>query len=115
MPSVRQAIGAWGEDRVAQWYAERGLTVVARNWRCGRGELDLVVTGPGTIVFCEVKTRRGTSHGSPFDAVTHDKQRRIRRLALQYLDAHPQHRAPILRFDVAGVTRAGVEVLEAAF
>ena len=110
-----QTLGAWGEDRVAQWYTERGLTVLARNWRCGRGELDLVVSGAGTIVFCEVKTRRGSSHGSPFDAVTHDKQRRIRRLALQYLDLHPHHRARTLRFDVAGVTPHGVEVLEAAF
>ncbi len=115
MPSVRQVLGAWGEDRVADWYAERGFTVVARNWRCGRGELDLVVAGPDSIVFCEVKTRRSTSHGSPFDAVTHDKQRRIRRLALQFLDAHPRHRARTLRFDVAGVTPDGVEVLEAAF
>ncbi|MEO1060068.1 MAG: YraN family protein [Actinomycetota bacterium] len=115
MPSVRQALGAWGEDRVAGWYVERGHTVLARNWRSGRGELDLVVAAPGTIVFCEVKTRRGTSHGSPFDAVTSDKQRRIRSLALRFLDAHPEHRARELRFDVAGVTPDGVEVIEAAF
>lgn len=115
MPSVRQALGAWGEDRVATWYVERGHTVVARNWRSGRGELDLVVARPGTLVFCEVKTRRGTSHGSPFDAITHDKQRRLRHLALRFLDAHPEHRARALRFDVAGVTPDGIEVIEAAF
>ncbi|MEM8903584.1 MAG: YraN family protein [Actinomycetota bacterium] len=115
MPSVRQVLGAWGEDQVARWYADRGMTVVARNWRSGRGELDLVAVAPDTVVFCEVKTRRTASHGSPFEAVTHDKRRRVRRLALRFLDAHPQHRARVLRFDVAGVTPDGIEVIEAAF
>lgn len=116
MPSVRQVLGAWGEDAAARWYEERGYKLVARNWRSGRGELDLIVATPGVLVVCEVKTRRTARFGSAFDAVTHDKRRRLRRLAMAFLDAHPQHRGRRLRFDVAGVSGNGdVEVLEAAF
>jgi putative endonuclease len=116
----RRALGVAGEDAVAEWYARAGYTVVDRNWRCRDGELDLVVSRDGVIVFCEVKTRRGTAFGAPFEAVTIAKQRRLRRLALQWLAAHPSHRAPGLRFDVASVMKVRgvapvIEVIEAAF
>ncbi|MEM9608017.1 MAG: YraN family protein [Actinomycetota bacterium] len=116
MPSVRQVLGAWGEEAATRWYREQGYEIVARNWRAGRGELDLVAATSGVLVVCEVRTRRSTSHGSAFDAVTHDKQRRVRRLAMAFLDAHPTHRGRRLRFDVAAVSRDGsVDVLESAF
>jgi putative endonuclease len=116
----RRALGVAGEDAVAEWYARAGYTVVDRNWRCREGELDLVVTRGGAIVFCEVKTRRGAAYGAPFEAVTFTKQRRLRTLALQWLAAHPEHRAPRLRFDVASVVAARgtapvIDVIEAAF
>ncbi len=116
----RRALGVAGEDAVADWYARAGYTVVDRNWRCREGELDLVVVRDRTIVFCEVKTRRGTAYGAPFEAVTVTKQRRIRTLALQWLAAHPANRAPTLRFDVASVVAARgtapvIDVIEAAF
>jgi putative endonuclease len=93
--------------------------VLDRNWRCREGELDLVLAKSSTVVFCEVKTRRGDSYGAPFEAVTHTKQRRLRVLAARWLDGNPQRGAQ-LRFDVASVTaRSGdefdVDVIEAAF
>ena len=107
-------LGSYGEDRVARWYTERGYVVVDRNWRCRQGELDLVVRGHGTLVFCEVKTRTSDRFGTPFEAVDARKQRRIRQLALLWLEAHDEPRTA-LRFDVAGVRGARVEVLEAAW
>lgn len=78
----RQALGRRGEELAAQLYAARGAQVLERNWRCRHGELDLVVREPdGTLVFCEVKTRSGTGFGSPADAITHAKGRRLRLLA----------------------------------
>jgi putative endonuclease len=122
--SSRQALGAAGEDLAAAWYEARGYTVVARNWRCREGELDLVLLHPdlasrGLVVFCEVKTRRGDAFGAPFEAVTAAKQRTIRSVALRWLAEHPQRGAD-LRFDVASVVaprcaKAVVEVIEAAF
>ena len=115
----RHRLGARGEDLVAAWYADRGATVVDRNWRVRAGELDLVVDVGGVLVFCEVKTRSGTGFGSPFEAVTAVKQRRLRALGAQWLAAHPGRWRGV-RFDVAAVlwprgARPVVEVVEGAF
>ena len=85
MTESTRALGARGEDAVARWYRGAGYQVLDRNWRCREGELDLIVARPGELVFCEVKTRRGTAFGAPFEAVTNAKQRRIRTLALRWL------------------------------
>ena len=114
MSERRRALGVEGEDLAAGWYESRGATVVARNWRCPAGELDLVVRDGSTIVFCEVKARTSSAFGSPLEAVTVDKQRRIRRLAAQWLGQSP-HRPARVRFDVVGVLGGQVEVVEDAF
>jgi putative endonuclease len=115
----RQELGRLGEALAASLLEAAGLRVVARNWRCRAGEIDLVAAGPGLLVFCEVKTRRGHGYGSPAAAVTPMKQARLRRLAAAYLGANaipPCH----VRFDVVAVTctrgyRPLVEHLEGAF
>jgi len=119
----RLDLGARGEDLAAEWYTSRGYTVLGRNWRCREGELDLVVTRDRCVVFCEVKTRRGAGFGVPAEAVTGEKQRRLRRLATRWLgEQGPSGSGGFaeVRFDVACVTlRAGgapeLEVIEAAF
>ena len=87
--------------------------MVARNWRCRDGELDLVLARGRTLVFCEVKTRSSASHGFPAEAVGRTKQLRIRRLALRWLEE--TGRRGELRFDVAAVLGGEVEVVEGAF
>jgi putative endonuclease len=114
MTAARRAYGAFGERVVATWYERRGCTVLARNWRCREGELDLVVRDGTTIVFCEVKARRTPALGGGFEAVTAAKQARLRRLAVRWLAESAEPRQAI-RFDVAAVTGSRVEVLEAAF
>jgi putative endonuclease len=111
-----QDLGRRGE-RVAERYLRRtGYTVLARNWRCPEGELDLVVTDGRRVVVCEVKTRSGENFGSPAQAVDTEKVNRIRRLARRWLDdvgLGPRE----VRFDVLGVywpagARPRVEHLE---
>jgi putative endonuclease len=95
-----------------------GYDVVARNWRCREGELDLVVASRSELVFCEVKTRSSDRFGVPAEAVTSAKQRRLRMLAARFLAEHPSARGAAgrrIRFDVAAVTGGRVEVIEAAF
>ena len=87
---------------------------MARNGRCANGELDLVLTRRGELVFCEVKTRSSRRFGHPVEAVTATKQRRIRQLALQWMNATGTRRRR-LRFDVAAVEHGHVEVWQAAF
>jgi putative endonuclease len=118
-PDRRRALGAAGERLVADWYTARGFDVIDRNWRCRDGEIDLVLRTGRTIVFCEVKTRTSTAFGTPAEAVTRDKQRRLRRLAGRWLD-DTGTRGADLRFDVASVLwppggDPTVDVIEAAF
>ena len=115
MTSTNRILGADGEATVALWYQARGYEVVARNWRCRDGELDLVLQGPGRLfVFCEVKTRTTELFGVPAEAVGRTKQARIRRLAARWLEDAPL-RPREIRFDVASVLGGEVEVLEGAF
>jgi putative endonuclease len=98
----RAALGAYGERVAVRLLTDAGLQVLDRNWRCRAGELDVVAREGSALVFCEVKTRRGSGFGHPVEAVTPVKRRRLRQLARAWLDAHDDH-APDLRFDVIGV------------
>ncbi|MHB8669756.1 MAG: YraN family protein [Acidimicrobiales bacterium] len=124
----------------AAWYRRRGYEVLARNWRCRHGELDLVLRRAEELVFCEVKTRSSEAFGLPAEAVTVAKRRRIRRLAAAWIHERRAVSAsppgsdagnPFgdrlgylqVRFDVAtvragffdGAQRLDVEVIEGAF
>ncbi|HEX3621267.1 MAG TPA: YraN family protein [Acidimicrobiales bacterium] len=114
MTQARRALGASGEAAVADWYSEHGYEVVARNWRCRAGELDLIVRRGRTFVFCEVKTRSSDAFGAPVEAITRDKQVRLRHLAARWLEDAPL-RPTEIRFDVASVLAGEIEVLEGAF
>jgi putative endonuclease len=112
---VRRRLGAAGEEAAAGWYSARGYEVVARNWRCREGEIDLIVRRGGTVVFCEVKARTSDAFGVPAEAVTRAKQQRLRRLAARWLAESAAGSAAEIRFDVASVLAGRVEVIEAAF
>ncbi len=114
MTGARRALGARGEELAASWYLDRGYEIVDRNWRCRDGEIDIVATRGSVLVVCEVKTRSSDAFGSPAAAVTPAKQRRLRRLAMAWLDGHGP-RGRHLRFDVAAVVGNTVTVIEGAF
>jgi putative endonuclease len=114
--AARLRLGAAGEERTASWYRAAGYEVVARNWRCREGEIDLICARGRTLVFCEVKTRSSLAYGHPAEAVTPTKQKRLRTLARIWLaEQDPPVRADAIRFDVAAVLPSGVDVIEAAF
>jgi len=112
---ARRALGVSGEQVVADWYCARGYELVARNWRCREGELDLVLRRGRTFVFCEVKARTSTRFGAPVEAVTRAKQVRLRHLAARWLEDEAPVRPREIRFDVASVLAGQIEVLEGAF
>jgi putative endonuclease len=85
MTKARQAIGAYGERLASRHLEDQGLVVLARNWRCADGEIDLILADGKDVVFCEVKTRRSSVFGSPAEAVGPAKVRRLRRLAARWL------------------------------
>jgi putative endonuclease len=102
MTKERQALGAYGERVAARHLQDQGLEVLNRNWRCAEGEVDLVLRDGDELVFCEVKTRRGTLFGTPAEAVTADKRRKLRRLVNCWFAETGIH-ADQVRFDVVEV------------
>ena len=106
MTRARQITGTLGEQAAANKLAEAGYRILHRNYRVRGGELDIVAEHQGALVFCEVKTRTTATYGLPEEAVTATKRRRLRRLALEYLQREGR-RADILRFDVISVHVTG--------
>jgi putative endonuclease len=104
MVHAKDALGRYGEDLAVEHLRRQGLTILARNWRCPTGELDVIARDGSALVICEVKTRRSTAYGSPLDAVGPRKIRRLRELALRWLDEQHQH-VPEIRFDVIGIVQ----------
>ncbi|GAB4424509.1 MAG: YraN family protein [Anaerolineae bacterium] len=98
----RRQTGQHGEEIVARYFAGQGYTIVARNWRCAVGELDLVLEKESTLVFVEVRTRRSARYGSPEESVTAAKQAKLVELAHTYLQQLPPPH-PAWRIDVAAV------------
>lgn len=80
----RRPLALAGEELVARHLVASGMSLLARNWRCRLGELDLVVLDGGVLVAVEVKTRRSLAFGDPLEAITHTKVRRLRQLAAQF-------------------------------
>ena len=100
---TRNQLGALGEQLAVEHLTALGVQIVARNWRCRYGELDVIaVDSERTVVFVEVKTRTGDGFGGWEYAVTPTKVRRIRRLAGLWLAGQDQ-RWPAVRIDVIGV------------
>jgi putative endonuclease len=111
---ANRARGRWGEDIAARWYRQRGYEVIARNWRCDLGEVDIIAAGHGWLVFCEVKARASDRFGPGAAAVDAAKQARIHRMARRWLSEQTR-RWPRIRFDVASITGVQLEMIEDAF
>ncbi|MBM3121974.1 MAG: YraN family protein [Chloroflexi bacterium] len=99
------SLGAWGEARAREHLLAQGYTLLASNWRCREGELDLVAEIEGTLVFVEVKTRRSTAYGRPEEAISARKARHLVQAALSYLEAS-QVADRDWRVDVIAITAA---------
>ncbi|MCX5741399.1 MAG: YraN family protein [Proteobacteria bacterium] len=106
--------GSRNEQRAEQALVAKGLTIVARNYRCDLGELDLIVRDGSTIVFVEVRSRADDQHGHAAEMVGTRKQRQVSRVASFYLEAErPTYQRT--RFDVVAITGAVLEHVEDAW
>ena len=122
--AARVARGKWAEDLVSRWYEQHGYVIVARNWRCRRGELDVVACKDGVLVVCEVKARASNAFGTPAEAVTPAKQLKVRRATADFRTSMRESNDEIaslvniartVRFDVACVLGTQLEMLEDIF
>ncbi|MFJ3926982.1 YraN family protein [Streptomyces sp. NPDC090022] len=112
---ARGALGKYGEELAARRLAEAGMTVIARNWRSGRGgEIDIVARDGDALVICEVKTRRAGAFEHPAAAVRAGKAVRLRRLAERWLADHGGPPPGGVRIDLVAVVlpRRGAPVVD---
>ncbi|HCK79199.1 MAG TPA: YraN family protein [Actinobacteria bacterium] len=86
-------LGRWGEDLAASQLAALGWTILARQWRCPQGEADLIArdVDTGDLVVCEVKTRSSTRFGSPLEAITPQRMRRLQCVAYEWMRRFGHH------------------------
>lgn len=115
--STTKQIGDAAEDAALHYLQQRGLRLLARNYRTpgrGGGEIDLIMHAPdGTCVFVEVRQRKSASHGGAAASVTSTKQRRLVFAARHYLMRLGE--PPPCRFDVVLLEHGSIEWLQAAF
>lgn len=99
----RKKLARWGEKRCGQFLVKKGFTVLARNFLCKMGELDLVMAdSEGTVIFVEVKTRSDESFAAAESSITSWKQRKLARAAKSFLRKHNIEDRPC-RFDVVTI------------
>ena len=109
-------LGAAAETQAQRHLERHGLRLVARNWRCPGGELDLVMRERDTLVMVEVRKRARSDYGDAFESVHGRKRGRLIRAAGMFLAAHPEYARSEVRFDVVAVDGKGaVDWLKAAF
>lgn len=120
----RKSLGQDGETLACNYLRKKGYKIIARNYRCKIGEIDIIARHKRTLIFCEVKTRNSREFGEPFEAVNKPKQDRLRYLAQSYLQSkyydRDFHKNLDYRFDVVSIilepdTHSGITHLENAF
>jgi putative endonuclease len=95
-------IGVYGEEFAAEWLIANGFSVLHRNWRYGRKEIDIIAAKDGTLHIIEIKTRRTIDFGPPETQVNRRKIKHLKEAAAGFLEEHPQWRK--IQFDVLAIT-----------
>ena len=110
--------GAHGEDLAAARLKKAGYVILERNYRCPAGEMDIIARDGDVLVFVEVKSRCSRAFGEPEDSVGPDKQRRLTKISLQYLNRKGLQDEKC-RFDVVSVkvypSGTHIEIFQDAF
>ncbi|MDP5217401.1 YraN family protein [Ruegeria sp. 2205SS24-7] len=106
--------GEAAEDRIASTYGDQGFAVIHRRWRGSAGEIDLILRGPGGLIFAEVKQSRDFAHAAA--SLGSRQMRRIYSAAAEFLATEPSGQNTEVRFDVALVDATGrFQIVENAF
>lgn len=95
--------GQRAEQMALEHLESQGLTLIARNFRCRWGEIDLVMRGQETLVFVEVRSRKSSRFASPLESIDHRKRRKLVRAAGYFLARYRVFRQHATRFDVVAV------------
>jgi len=98
MKGYRKKFGEWGEDIAVQYLVEKGFTILMRNFRAERGEIDIIAREGDYVVFVEVKTGNSDKFGPPEERITRSKQRQLYKIASHFIQQNPEFEVDY-RFD----------------
>lgn len=110
----RQAGASW-EEAAVRYLEKQGVLVWERNFRCSRGEIDIIGSHRGCLCFIEVKYRKDDAFGNPLEAVDLRKQKKICRCADVYLYLHHISQDQSVRFDVVAICGERIQWIRNAF
>ena len=102
MTKARINLGKQGEEIAAAYLQKKGFIIKQKNYRQKVGEIDIIAQEGNVLVFVEVKTRTTLQFGQPYEAITHKKQKQLRRVAEDYLSRNKKL-STIVRFDVISI------------
>ncbi|MDP4127260.1 MAG: YraN family protein [Bacillota bacterium] len=103
MEDKRQSLGKAGEEFAARLLTESGFKIITRNYRCPKGEMDIIARDGDMLVFIEVRTRRSSYRGWGEETITQQKARRLQAIASYYILQQRYASWPSLRFDVLAI------------
>lgn len=109
MADSKQTIGDAGERCAEVYLNQKGMQLIARNYRCRYGEIDLVMRDGDCVVFVEVKRRKHARFGTPLEMVSISKQGKLRFAAEHYIATNKIPAQQAMRFDVVGILSDGIE------
>jgi putative endonuclease len=99
----KQSLGRFGEEYAARFVTESGLCIITQNYRCPKGEMDIIAYDGEVLVFLEVRTRRSSYRGWGEESITRQKAQRLQAIASYYVLEQGYQSWPRLRFDVVGI------------
>ena len=99
--AAHNELGKWGEDLAADYLQRKGYTIIERDWKSGRRDLDIVALDGSVIVFVEVKTRRNSLYGQPEEAVDYHKLQSLQQAINHYVKFRNIRQE--IRFDIISV------------
>lgn len=103
----KKELGSWGESIAMDYLVEKGYHLLACNYHCRQGEIDVIVCKADFIIFVEVKTISSLVYGSPLYKIDRSKQAKIRHTARRYLAENPTWYEHSIRFDVITIVLGG--------
>ncbi len=90
MPTERSRLGKWGEAQAGRFLQKKGYHILATNYCCARGEVDIVARDREDLVFVEVRTRQSADYGTPEESLTAAKVQRLLATSQDYLQRHAE-------------------------
>jgi putative endonuclease len=109
------AKGRAGEEQAVKFLSEKGMEIIAQNYRTRKGEVDIIALDGDTVVFTEVKTWSSLGFEGLEQSVNRKKQKRIIETAKHFLQSHRKYNDMCVRFDILFLDTAGIKHLESAF